>query len=306
MSDVRERRGFAMITVLWVMAVAAIVAAVGTLAGRNAVNGAINRVHLERARWLATGCIARAHAAIDSALTMTTSYDEAAVVWRVLGRAVLPIEGTMACSVDIEAAGTRLDVNAATPEMLENVFTALGAADARSLTDAIVDWRDSNDVAQPLGAERDWYAAAGRDVPRNGPLADLRELARVRGFENPGAFDAVLTTEPGRVSLATAPVNVLLAVPGFTRETADEIVALERAGTPVADVTSVLGRVSQSSADSLRARFADIARVTTADPDAWVLTVRATVGPPPVTVTLVRRFVRDGKRAVIMDSRSDP
>jgi hypothetical protein len=53
------------------------------------------------------------------------------------------------------------------------------------------------------------------------------------------------------------------------------------------------------------ARFPEIVGVTTPDPDAWILTARATSGMPAVTVTLARRIMRAGKRAVVVSSRSD-
>lgn len=297
-----------MITVLWVMTVAAIVAMAGELAGRNALNGAANRVHLERALWLARGCAARGQAAVDTALAAGRTFEAAADTWRVLQRAVLPLAGVDSeCAIVLEAAGTRLDVNAATEEMLRRFFTGLGfSADADALAAAIVDWRDSDDVVRPAGAERDWYAAASRELPRNAPLADIRELALVRGFENLEPFASEMTAEQGRVSLATAPASVLLAVPGFTPETADRIVALQNAGTPVSDLASLLGLVSQASADSMLAHFPEIVRAATPDPDAWILTVRASVGTPPVAVTLSHRLLRAGKRSVVTSSRSEP
>jgi general secretion pathway protein K len=297
-----------MITVLWVMTVAAIVAAAGALSGRNAVNAATNRVHLARAFWIASGCVARARAAIDTALAAAPSFEEAANRWRVLRRVVLPVPGVdpADCAVSLEAAGTRLDMNGATEEMLQNLFVAIGYRnEADALTAALADWRDSDDVTRPEGAERDWYATERRELPRNAPLADIRELSRVRGFANLGALESFLTAEPGHVSLATAPATVLLAVPGFTRETADQVIALQDAGTPVTDVTSLLGLVSRSSADSMLARFPDIVRVTTPDPDAWILTARSIVGVPPVAVTLSHRLLRAGKRAVVVSSRSE-
>lgn len=296
-----------MITVLWVMTVGAIVAMAGGLAGRNAVNAAANRVHLERALWMAQGCTARAQAAIDTALAAGKTFDAAADTWRVLHRAILPVPGVDSsdCTIALEAAGTRLDVNAATEEMLQRLFAGLGNAGAADLAAALEDWRDSDDVPHPAGAERDWYAAARRELPRNGPLADIRELVRVRGFENLPPFEAVLTAEPGRVSLATAPASVLIAVPGFTAETADRIVAMQDAATPVTDVASLLGLVSRASADSTLAHFPEIARVTTPDPDAWILTVRTSVGVPPVSVMLSRRILRAGKHAAVVSSRSE-
>jgi general secretion pathway protein K len=297
-----------MITVLWVMTVASIVAMAGSLAGRNAVNAATNRVHLERALWIARGCAARAQAAIDTALAAGKTFDAAADTWRVLERVVVPVPGVdpSDCSVQLEAAGTRLNVNGTTEEMLQRLFVGIGfVADADALAAALIDWRDSDDVTRPAGAERDWYARARRELPRNGPLADIRELARVRGFESLSAFEPVMTTEPGRVSLATAPASVLIAVPGITPETADEIIVLQNAGTPVTDVASLLGLVSRTSADSMLAHFPEIVRATTTDPDAWILSVRASVGPPRVEVRLSLRLLRAGKHVVVSSSRSE-
>src|SRR5262249_54363339 len=192
-------------------------------------------------------------------------------------------------------------------EMLQRLFVALGLNDsAPSLASALADWRDSDDVPHPLGAERGWYAAQRRELPRNAPFAGIRELARGRGFDALAPSEPVLTAEPGRVSLATAPATVLRAVPGIAAEAADEIVSLQRAGAPVGDVSAIVGRVSRSSADSILSRYAEIARVTTPDPDAWLLTARATIGAPPVTVTLTHRLLRDAKRAVVSESRSTP
>jgi type II secretory pathway component PulK len=168
------------------------------------------------------------------------------------------------------------------------------------MVDALSDWRDSDDVARPMGAEADWYVANLRERPRNAALADIRELTRVRGFEDISAFDSVLTTEPGRVSLATASVSVLMAVPGITRETAEKVVALRDAGTPIRDPALLAGMISRTSADSLMARFPDIVRSTTPDPDAWNLTVHARSGFPAVTVALCWRLIRLGKRSVVV------
>lgn len=292
-------------TTLWVMTVAGVMAAAAALAGRNTVNATSNRVNLERAFWLANGCAARAQATIDATLGFSHNYEDAARVWRALDRAVGQLESSSDCTVHLEATGTRLDVNAASEEMLARLFTAMGHGEqAIALVDALEDWRDSDDVPRPWGAERAWYLEAHRVAPRNGPLADIRELEFVRGFDGVVGFDSVLATDPGRVSLATAPVRVLLAVPGFTLETAEYVAAAQASGAPVTDLLTIIGNLSRLSADSLLARYADIVRVTTPDPDAWLLTVSAQSGFPAVTSTLVRRLVRSGTHADVVESRS--
>ena len=75
-------------------------------------------------------------------------------------------------------------------------------------------------------------------------------VAWVRGFEDIGRYEPYLTAEPGRISLAHAPVEVLAAVPGFTRETADLLAQRAKDGTPVTDLTSLVGTISAPSARS--------------------------------------------------------
>jgi hypothetical protein len=297
-----------MITVLWVITVSSIVALTGALAGRTTVSAARNRVQSERALWSALGCARSTQAEIDGLLGGALTLEEGARIWRTLDRRIVsrPVTPTWPCIVRFEAAGTRLDVNAATPEMIASLLRTLGEPDGRVLemTDALMDWRDTNDVELPSGAERAWYERSSRALPRNGPLADVRELALVRGFEELARFAPVLATEPGRVSLAHASADVLSTVPGITRETADLIASLAADGTPVSDVSVVAGRVSAQSASELMSRYPEIVRATTADPDAWMLEVEAKNGEPATTVVVQWRLVRTGRRVMVVRSRT--
>jgi len=294
-----------MLTTLWVMSIASVVAMSAALVGRHAVSEGAARVELERGRWLALACERRAQAAIDDALRDATSLDEAALVWRTLSHRVLASPVVAGCDVSLEAAGTRLDVNVASNEMIQRLLGALGLGDrAPEMADALDDWRDADDDPLPLGAERTWYESAGRPAPRNGPLADSGELRRVRGFELVDSLDTVTTMEPGRVSLATASVPVLMAVPGITRETAEQIVALQVAGTPLSDLVAVTGSISEASAAALAARYAEAARATTPDPDAWFIRVRTSRGVPAVSVRLEWRVIRTGSRCTVTGTRS--
>lgn len=298
-----------MITILWVMSVASVVAATGALAGRIAVDSSRNRTELDRAYWAATGCTSIVRARIDRLLREASTEGDAASLWRSLDARLSSVANLdPTCTVDVRAAGTRLDVNAASDEMMARLLSATGIPDAQAsaMVDALADWKDSDDVARPNGAEREWYALDQREPPRNGPLADVRELSRVRGFERLADFDSVLGVENARVSLATAPVSVLMALPGVTRETAEMIVSLREQDTPVGDLLAVAELVSPQSADSLRARYADASHVSTPTPDAWLFVVRATSGYPPNTLRLETRLARDGFRARVESTRVDP
>ena len=300
-----KRPGFVLLTTLWVMSVAAVVSMGAVLTGRRAVAQGSARVELERARWEALACERRAQASIDDILRSAISLEEDAQVWRTLKVRLLASPLIARCDLEVEAAGTRLDVNTASNEMIARLFDAVGLHDrASELADALSDWRDPDDEPRPLGAERDWYDGAERIVPRNGPLADVAELRRVRGLEKIDGLDTSVTTEPGRVSLATASVAVLMAVPGVTRETAERIVELQLAGTPAGDLLAVTGSISATSVQALAERYPEASRVTTPDPDAWLVRARVSRGLPPVSVLLDWRMIRVGRRCAIARTRS--
>jgi DNA uptake protein ComE-like DNA-binding protein len=203
-----------------------------------------------------------------------------------IDRVVLPIGvvGGDMCTVALEAAGTRLDLNAASADMLDSLFAALGVGEgpASTMSTAAIDWRTTH-----------------------GAFDDVRQLLGVGGFDNIAAVDSVLWAEPGRVSLATAGIAVLMTVPGITRETAERIVELRDAGTPVADIITISGTLSHTSADAMMEHYPEIVRLTTPDPEAWILTVTASVGFPASNATVQWRLVRTGKRCVVVRTRSN-
>jgi type II secretory pathway component PulK len=293
-----------MLTTLWIMSVAAVVAMGAALVGRHAVMEGSVRVELERGRWQALACERRTVATIDSVLS-AGSFDDATRIWRVLPAALRGAPLIAGCDVRLEAAGTRLDVNDVDEEMITNELDVIGLKDqAPALADALEDWIDADDDPRPSGVERPWYESQGRALPRNGPLAAVAELRRVKGFEKIGGLDSIMTTDPGRVSLATAPVAVLMSVPGMTQEAAAAIVDKQLAGTPVPDLLSIVGLLSDAASSALSSRFADAVRATTPDPDAWFVRVFVTRGTPPATVELEWRVIRTGKRCVVSSTKS--
>jgi general secretion pathway protein K len=304
-----EREGFALLAVLWILLGVASLGLAIQLAGRDAVAAARNRMNLTQAAWLAEGCLERARAVIGEALTAGESAISAGVdPWGALDQVVprAPVLTAVGCDVELRAAGSAIDVNAADSEMLRRLFVALGirAPRADSLLDALLDWRDGDDEPRPFGAERSWYAAHARPLPRNGPFADVRELRRVRGFEELSAIDRVLDVEPGRIALNHAPLEVLAALPGFTEETIARMAEQRLRGVRTRNLLDLSGALSPMARDSFLARFADLARLTTAEPDAWILRSRMNYGTPPVRSTLEVRLVRAGSRAAIVRRRS--
>lgn len=306
--QVRQRRGFVLLAVLWMLVSLASISLLLSLAGRDTVTAAKNRVSLTRAHWVAESCIDRARAAAGEALAESPDN----LAWRRLDSVIArsPLMTATACDLSIRAAGSALDVNTADAEELRRLFVAmrLTSAKADSLVDALLDWRDVDDDPRSLGAEQAWYAAAHRLLPRNGAFADRRELPYVRGLEGVPGLDSVLDVEQERVALGRAPLPVLAALPGFTEETAQRIVELRMRDALPPDLLSLAGWLSRSGRDSLAARYAEVVALVTLDPDAWIVTARAGDGGAGgnAIATVEVRLGRAGSRASVLRHRSWP
>ena len=302
------RRGFALITVLWIMAAAAVVSMALQTTARASVSSAANRVDLERAMWRAMDCLERARAVANDALLEAARDQSTPRVWRSLDRIAsgAPLMRVGDCEAQLIAAGSRLDVNAASDAQLRVVLSETSADDPVGLVDRVLDWRDRDDDARPRGAESGYYLALRRPVPRNGPLEDVRELALLDAGVSIAVLDSLLTTESGRISLNHASARVLAAVPGFTHETVEGVIAWRDGGRLIDDVGSLASRLSPPSADSLMAHFPEIVAAATVDPDAWLVLARGWSGTPPLSVRIDARLVLDGSRAAVVRRRILP
>jgi type II secretory pathway component PulK len=306
----RSRRGdegFALLAVLWVIVGLSALALVARLAARDAVAAARNRTELHAAAWRAEDCVARMRAAVSAGLRTSPSSD-GRDAWDEMDARVAasPLVDDAPCEVSLRAAGAGLDVNAADGETLRRFFLALGAtpAAADSLADALADWRDADDEPRPAGAEAAWYAAAGRPGPRNGPLADPREVLRIRGIERIKGIDALVATDAGRIPLNHAPLPVLAALPGMEGEAVARVAEMRARGARLGSLLELEGALSAEARAALSRRYAELSALTAGSPDAWVMTARAREGDPPVTAVLEVRLVRAGTRAAVVRRRN--
>ena len=132
----------------------------------------------------------------------------------------------------------KVDLNAATPDVLASLFRAAGVDPVRAatLSQAVIDWR-SFAISQQQGAQRTAaYTAAGRDYgPRNGPFASVEELQMVLGMD-PGLYETIapdVTIWSGRSSpdATTAPLLALASLPGMDLQHAAAAIATRSAAT---------------------------------------------------------------------------
>jgi general secretion pathway protein K len=307
--DARQR-GFALLAVLWILVGVSALALAMSLAGRDAITTAQNRLSGTRARWAAEACLERARAAMSEVLGGQAAWLATPPTWTTLDHAVLtsPYVTQAGCDLSFRSAGSALDINAADSAQLVSLFLAAGlrALTADSLADAILIWRAVGGTQR--GADQAWYKANHRQPPRGGPFADSREVHGVRGFDEAlaviPALDTLLTAEPGRIVLDRAPRPVLASLPGMTDEAVGRLVERRSRGVTTADPLALASALSPAGRVALTSRYTDLLRLTASEPEAWILSARSSAGTAPAVKAVVEvRLVRAGDRAAIVRRR---
>jgi len=259
-----DHRGFALVTVLWLVAGLGAIAAGALALARVGAGASRNRILLVRAGWARNACeeIVLARYAAEGRVARLDSVDLGAGAW---------------CAADIEEAGTRLDLNRASPEALRSVL-------GDSLADPVLDWRDADDLARPIGAERDWYRERGRLVPRNAPLAAVAELRLLRGFDSAAVqrLEPLLTVSgDDHVDLNAAPREVLASLPGLDPAAVATILA-RRALHRIGNTDELLSLLPSSSRQALLGRFQEFSARAVYAPARVRLRIRGLAGRPPL------------------------
>ena len=221
----RTQRGVALILVLWVVTLLAVIAGSFVYAARSSALTAGNLVAISRARALAD-------AGVHRGLFELAKPSNDAERWMADGRERTFNLEDAEIRVVMRDETAKIDLNAASDALLKGLLLSVGVDEDRAnqIVDAVVDWRDADDLVRPQGAERDRYEALGLPyIPANGPFQAVDELQRVIGV-TPDVFRAVagaLTVFSGQAGINStlAPRQVLLAMPGATEESVDAYIA---------------------------------------------------------------------------------
>jgi hypothetical protein len=109
----------------------------------------------------------------------------------------------------------------------------------------------------------------------------------------------------GRIVLDRASAAELDTLPGMTTEAIARIAQMQQSRTPITDLLLVEAALTPSARALFDAHYAELLRLVTVDPDAWVVRARAhmeasAVGIPPTPVNIEVRLVRAGSRAAVM------
>jgi general secretion pathway protein K len=230
----RDRRGFALIAVLLVLAVVGVIGAEFAYSMR--LEATSVRAYKETliATHLAEAAIEQAVREIagdgafvavddDGALTF---YTRDRLALKRLPRVNVPL-GVGHFTYRLSDEEARLNLNAATPERMDRLLQAVGVdkIERDTINDSLQDWRDANEEHRLNGAEsEDTYLQ--RPVPyrsKNANLDSITELLQIKGVtpaiyhgteDKPGLAGLVTVKSPGQVNLNTASCAVLKAL-GF-------------------------------------------------------------------------------------------
>lgn len=253
-----NRRGVALLAVLWVVTALASLAGVSMAVARIGARTSRNRLLLTRAGWAREGCaeILLARYSSNAGVVALDTVD--------LGR------GTW-CVASVTDPAAALNVNLAT------AATLLPVLRRPALVDAVLDWRDQDDIVRPEGAEAAWYRERGRAPPRNAPLADVAELGLVRGFDDSvlRRVRPLLTTYgDGRINPTLAAADVIAGLPGV-----GGVVAAQRSSrvNRPSSLDEWLPRIPTASRPPMLAQYRDLLAATTFVPAALVVTVEGGV-----------------------------
>lgn len=217
-------RGVALVLVIWATALLTVTLAGFVLIAR--AEGLIARHHLDGVR-----ARLAAEAGVHFAVYKLSELEPAAR-WIGDGRSYRVELGETTVEVALTDESGKIDLNAADEVVLKSLFTQTGGLpeeEAAALADAILDWRDEDDLVRANGAERDDYRRAGFPYrPSNRAFATVEELLQVVGMSY-ALFQRVepaLTVHSGmsQPNPAFAPIEALMVFPGMTETLATTLI----------------------------------------------------------------------------------
>jgi len=281
-----NRRGFALIAVLWLLAALSMLAGGSLAVARSGLTASRNRILLAREAWAREACVeillgryAKAGAEVPLSRKLaglTSSLDSVG-----LGRETW-------CSAKLEDPSTRINLNLADPATI----SALLRND--SLADALLDWRDADAIPRHSGAEAAWYRSHHRIEPRNAPLASLDELRLVRGFDSltVGRLALLLTVRGnGAVNPNIASIPVLRAALDLPEDAVAVLAQYRSQGQPVHSLDEFLGMLSAPTRRQLASRYQELQQRLSFTPGELTALVTGRVGESPLRADLVMTLV---------------
>jgi len=225
----RRQQGVALVLVMWVAILLTVIASSFIVERRTETLIVRNSHSMARAE-------AIADAGVQRALYELYRTDNAPDAWKRDGMPHLWSFDEVPVKVEIRDESAKIDINTAADALLRGLFVSVGLNDeeATRLVDAILDWRDSDSLKRPNGAEEAEYRAAGLSYrPANAPFQAIEEIQLVLGmrpeiYRRIAPSITVYSRQAG-VNAQLATREVLLAIPGVTSDMVDTYIAQREA-----------------------------------------------------------------------------
>lgn len=296
---VRDRRGFILIAALWLLVALGAVGVHGALRMQTERLATANALDEARAREAALAGTEYARSRLTAAIfdtedeirahvqaaTPRGSPNQEALLkrqfvvqtrdpgidpWREPSGLVMPgMEfGDARFTLELRDVGSAINPNTFGEAALRAFFSEgleLDYALADRITQAILDWRDEDDLPRIGGAEREEYLRAGMAVlPANRGFASVDDLRHVMGM-TPEILEAArpyltLIPQVARINVNSAPAPVLRALPGVSAAGAEEIIRLREAGILPSRIQHLLALLPASVAASIEADLENFTR----------------------------------------------
>jgi general secretion pathway protein K len=244
----RNERGFALLSVMLVLALLAVVVTEFSTSTR--LESSMIRSYRDGVlgTHLAEAGIQQALAEILGAGTVVALGEDGSLLFYRASNAsplvrILPLPrqhvplGAGEFSYRISDEESRVNVNTASPDRVDRLLTAVGVDKQTRdvVNDSLQDWKDADDLHRVNGAESEDYYLK-QPVPyraRNGALQDTAELLQIRGVtremyhgraDRPGLAELVTVVGRDTININTAPSPVLAAL-GLSVAEIDEILS---------------------------------------------------------------------------------
>ncbi|HUT46142.1 MAG TPA: type II secretion system protein GspK [Sedimentisphaerales bacterium] len=170
----RKNKGLVIIAVLWMVVVLMVMTAILGRKSRLDMKVCLTRMEAVRCKWACRAGIEKAIAVLNED---ETENDSLLDLWSDNAEDFNDIMLDKCWfTVRVIDESSKLNINAATKEQL------LGLPDmVEEIADAIIDWRDSDDMPSGMGVESGYYEGLTYGyIARNGPFKTLRELLLVK------------------------------------------------------------------------------------------------------------------------------
>lgn len=340
----RRRGGFVLIAALWLLVALGAVGLDAALRSRTRRLAAANLLDETRARAAAVAGTEYARSRLTSAMlgraeelrsealsrarsgrnrdrvmqsnvrSLFRNSDPASDPWRAPDELVAPemAFGDARYSLRVRDTGAALNLNTADEDVLRQFFAQglrIDFARATRLAQAILDWRDEDELARLGGGEREEYLKAGAPMlPPNREFVELDELRYVMGM-TPELYELatpyLTLIGSGDVNINAAPAPVLMALPGMTEGAATELVRLRDAGVfprSTREIEGLFPGLAAPNDNPSASRFMQMATFTTNEVE---ILADGRVDGSPIHVQARVVVARNNAGAVVVWQRID-